>query len=985
MKLSVIRFIVFLFFLGVFSISCTSKSSKQNDLSGYVDPFIGTGEHGHTYPGATMPFGMVHLSPDTRMENWDGCSGYHYSDRTILGFSHIHLSGTGSPEFCDILFMPTNGKLQLLPGEEEDSETGYRSCFKHENEEAEPGYYKVKLDDYAITAELTVTPRTGMHAYTFPESTESNIIIDLKHRGEVIHSGIQIVNDSVIVGSRRSKGWCADQYVYFYAKFSKPFLKSGIALDDQILEGIKEAEGKNVKAFVRFDTRDKEQVFIKVGISAVSIDGARLNLETENQGWDFQSVRETARADWNKQFAKIEVEGGTESDKTIFYTSMYHASLAPNLFMDVDGKFRGVDKKVHQSDEFVNHTIYSLWDVFRTQLPLFTIIEPSRTNEIIRGALKMYQLGGHLPRWEINGHLSNNMIGFHSLPMILDAYNKGINSYDLDLAYEAMKNEMEEIPYFNDLGFIPADIEGRGGSVALMMEYAYNAWCLSEMAGIMGKHEDQILYQQRARFYKNVFDSSRGFMRPKNTDYSWVEPFDPAEPSGHYVEGNAFQYSAFIPHDVNEFIRLLGGDKACNDWLDTLFTHTSEYDKNVVDASGLIGQYAHGNEPSHQIAYMYNYTGEAPKTQKYVREILSSLYSEHPEGLSGNEDCGQMSAWYIMSAMGFYPVCPGDARYNIGSPLFDKVSINLENGKSFQIRTKKGSPENIYIQSATLNGKPYTKSWFHHKEILEGGEFVFEMGNKPNYKWGVFAADRPTTKDLPDAVSVPSYKMAENYFFDRATISLSCETDRAEIYYTTDGSEPNENGIQYNGPFTVDETTNLKFYATIEGMHPSTTVNTTLEKLSGIEVVKFKNYNGLNLSPGLNYKYYEEDVLAVDELDDFQPQKTGVCPNFSIAERDNDGLFAFAYEGYIKIPRDGVYTFFLSSNDGAVLYLNGERFIDKDGPGTATPLSRMVKLKTGTYKIGEKYFQMGGGFSNEISWKGPGISKAVIPGSVLFH
>jgi hypothetical protein len=505
------------------------------------------------------------------------------------------------------------------------------------------------------------------------------------------------------------------------------------------------------------------------------------------------------------------------------------------------------------------------------------------------------------------------------------------------------------------------------------------------MARILDKKDDYLLYQQRAQFYKNMYDSESGFMRPKNRDYSWVNPFDPAEPSGHYVEGNSFQYSAFVPHDVNGLINLMGGDKTFTIWLDTLFTHTSEFDKNVVDASGLIGQYAHGNEPSHQIAYLYNYTGAAPKTQKFVSEILNTLYDDTPEGLSGNEDCGQMSAWYIMSAMGFYPSLPGEPIYTIGSPIFDKVTINLENGKKFVVRAKNALKKNVYIQSATLNGKPYTKSWFNHQEILDGGEFVFEMGENPNYDWGTSKEDRPATKELVKTVTMPYYKIKENYFFEKATVSLGCETDNAIIFYTTDGSEPTINSTRYSEPFVINKTTEIKFFANANGLPSSTVVSVKIEKLGKVEVADFKDYLGTNLKPGLQYKYYEENVLYVDELDKFKPKKRGITPNFSIAERENDGLFGFSYSGYIKIPRDGVYTFYLSTNDGGVFYLDGKRFLDKDGPGTASPLSRMISLKAGIYKIGEKYFQMGGGFSNIVSWKGPGISKQVIPESVLFH
>ena len=682
-------------FISIITISCSNPDSSIEDYTIYVDPFIGTGEHGHTYPGATMPFGMVQLSPDTRGPNWDGSSGYHYSDKTIMGFSHTHLSGTGSPEFCDVLFIPTVGNVQVVVGDEENTSTGYRSKFSHENEEASAGYYKVLLDDYNVTAEVTSTMRSGFHKYTFPKSENSNIIIDLKHREKIIEANIQIVNDSTITGLTRSTGWAADQHIYFYAKFSKPFRKFGIAVNDKLVDKITQAEGKNIKAYVTFNTNKDEQILVKVGISAVSVEGARKNLEAENSGWNFSEIKNRAKEVWNKHLSKIEVEGGSEKQRTIFYTSMYHSALAPNLFMDVDGSFRGVDKKVHKAKDFTNYTVYSLWDVFRTQLPLYTILSPSKMNDWIKTAIEMYRISGRLPRWEIQGHLSGNMIGNHSLPLILDAYTKGIRDYDVELAYEGMKKQMEDIPYYNNLGFIPADIERTGGSVAIVMEYAYNDWCLAEMAKILGKDEDYLLYQQRAQFYKNMFDASTRFMRPKNRDCSWVKPFDTAEPSGHYVEGNAFQYSAFVPQDVNGLINLMGGDKKFVAWLDTLFTHQSEFDRNVVDAGGLIGQYAHGNEPSHQIAYMYNYAGAAPKTQKYVREILNTLYDDTPEGLSGNEDCGQISGWYIMSAMGFYPVLPGEPMYVIGTPIFDKVTINLENGKEFIIKANDVSDKNI--------------------------------------------------------------------------------------------------------------------------------------------------------------------------------------------------------------------------------------------------------------------------------------------------
>ena len=963
----------------------SQNNSQTRDLTRFVNPFIGTGDHGHTYPGAVLPHGMVQLSPDTRMENWDGSSGYHYSDETILGFSHTHLSGTGEPEFCDILFMPTVGEVKLFSGDENKPGSGYRSSFTHQNEEASTGFYKVLLDDYQVTAELTATERTGFHRYTFPESQNSNIIIDLKHRGHIVNSNLQIVNDSTISGFTITTKWAVDKQVYFYARFSKPFRKSGIAVNDSLAGKITNAEGKNIKGFFTFSTNATEQILMKIGISAVSTEGARKNLEAENSGWDFSQIKNEAKNKWNRYLSRIEVEGGTEKQRRIFYTSLYHVALAPNLFMDIDGQFRGADHKVHQADGFTNYTIFSLWDVFRTQMPLLTIIEPGRMNDYMQTFAAMYRFGGSLPVWEIQGTLSGNMIGKHSLPLILDAYNKGIRNFDFELAYKGMKEAMEHLGYYNNLGFIPADIEGTGGSVAKVMEYSFNEWCLAQMAKNLNKQDDYLLYQQRAQFYRNMFDHSTGFMRPKNSDYTWVKPFDPAEPSGHFVEGNSFQYSAFVPHDVNGLINMQGGDAKFVQWLDTLFTRKSRFDKNVVDASGLIGQYAHGNEPSHEIAYLYNYAGAAPKTQKYASEILSSLYDDAPAGLSGNEDCGQISAWYVMSAMGFYSVLPGEPSYSIGSPIFDKVILNLENGKRFTICANHAGAKNCYIQSATLNGKPYSKAWFIHRQILDGGEFVFEMGEKPNYSWGTSKADRPFTQKLVAAVSMPWYKIKENYFFDKATISLGSDTEGTAIYYTVDGSEPTTQSARYSKPFELENTSEIKFFAKKSGLLTSTIVSAKIEKLAKIELTRFKNYEGELLKPGLSYSYFEDHVMYVDELEKLKPKKIGITPDFNIEERENDGLFAFTYSGYIKIPRDGVYTFYLSTNDGGVLYMDGKRFIDADGPRTATPSSRTVSLKAGTYEIGEKYFQMGGGFSNVVSWKGPGITKEVIPSNALFH
>ncbi len=973
------------FFLAYLLSGVIALNANAEDYVQMVDPFIGTGGHGHTYPGATTPFGMVQLSPDTRGENWDGSSGYHYSDGTIMGFSHTHLSGTGSPEFCDVLFMPTVGDVQLFVGDEKNSKSGYRSAFRHENETASPGYYRVLLDDDNIIAELTATSRSGFHRYTFPESEHSNIIIDLKHRDKVIESGIQIVSDTEISGFRRSTGWASDQYVYFCARFSKPFREFGIAINDTLVDKINQAEGKNIKAFVRWQTEANEQILVKVGISAVSIDGARKNLEAENKGWDFEGIKVQAQNTWNRDLSKIEIKGGTKKERRIFYTALYHTALAPTIFMDVDGRYRGVDHKVHQAEGFANYTIFSLWDVFRAQMPLLTVLGPSRMKDFIKTFLAMYRLAGRLPRWEIAGNLSGVMIGFHALPVILDAYNKGIRDFDANLAFKGMKQAVADIEYYNNLGYIPADIEGRGGSVSMVVEYAYNDWCVAEMAMNLNRHDDYLLYQQRAQFYRNVFDSTTGFMRPRNFDHSWMAPFDPAENSGHYVEGNSFQYSAFVPHDVQGLIDLIGNDHKFVAWLDTLFAHHSQYDKNVVDASGLIGQYAHGNEPSQQIAYMYNYAGATPKAQKYVRRILAELYDDQPDGLSGNEDCGQISAWYVLSAMGFYPVNPGEPIYAIGSPIFDSVTIHLENRKEFVIRANNVSAKNQYIQSATLNGKLYTKSWFRHQHILDGSEFIFEMGAMPNSQWGAAKSNRPPVHTFILATAIPYYTVRENYFFDKVTVSLRCDTPGAQIHYTLDGSEPAQKSMLYTAPFELQKTTKIRMIAYKDGLLPSGVTTRIVKKMKSFEYANFKNYQGNEFKPGLQFEYFEVNVLSVKELDQHMPKATGIISNFNITEQPHNEAFAYIYRGAIKIPRDGVYTFYVESNDGSILYMDGREFINIDGPHTAFPVSKTIGLKAGMYRIEQKYFQMGGGLFNRVSWKGPGIAKQEIPASALFH
>jgi predicted alpha-1,2-mannosidase len=791
-------------------------AAAQQKLTRYVDPFVGTGGHGHTFPGATMPFGGVQLSPDTRLTGWDGCSGYHYSDRIIYGFSHTHLSGTGVSDYGDILLVPTVGPVFLNALNGDRTDKGYASRFSHRSETASPGYYAVRLDDEGIGVELTTTSRAGLHKYTYPASEKANIILDLAHRDRVLDSALRVVGDRRIEGYRRSEAWARDQVVYFVAEFSKPFTSSGIAQGESLTEGLKEARGENIKAYFSFRTRQGEAVLVRVGISAVDIEGARRNLAAEIGHWDFERVRREAAQAWEKELGKIEVAGGTEAQLKNFYTAMYHSMIAPNLFMDADNRYRGRDLKTHTARRFTNYTVFSLWDTFRAAHPLYTIIDQRRTRDFVNTFLAQYEQGGRLPVWELAGNETECMIGYHAVSVIADAALKGIEGFDKEKALAAMKHsaglEHFGLAAYKRRGYIGMDDEPE--SVSKTLEYAYDDWCIAQMARLLGREEDYRLFAKRAQFYKNVFDAETGYMRPKK-NAGWVAPFDPREVTFNFTEANSWQYSFFVPHDVSGLILLLGGRERFADKLDALFSAESQtLGRQQADITGLIGQYAHGNEPSHHMAYLYDYAGQPWKTQGRVRQIMDEFYRPTPDGLIGNEDCGQMSAWYVLSAAGFYPVTPGAPLYAIGSPLFPEVRFRLENGNTFRIRTLNNAPRNVYIQSATLNGRPLTKSYLRHEEIMRGGELVFRMGARPNRVWGAADVDAPVSSiEGPELLPAPVINAAKNTFKGRMQVSLKSASAAARLYYTTDGGEPDSDSTRYAAPFYVERSTTVKAVA----------------------------------------------------------------------------------------------------------------------------------------------------------------------------
>lgn len=720
-----------------------------------VRPMIGSAANGHTYPGAVYPFGLVQLSPDTGTTGWDHSSGYKYTDQTIMGFSHTHLSGTGAQDLGDILLQPTTGTLQLEAGDPAKPHSGYRSQFSHENETTSPGYYKVLLSDYGVTAELSATAHAGFHKYTFPASDQAHIVIDLTHgiHNKTTDAVLTREDESTLSGYRRSSGWAKDKTFYFVAKFSRPFDSYGFA-DGVVASTQKPVHGPGAKAFVNYKTKAGESILIKVGISPTSIEEARKNLEAEIPQWDFTGTVAATRAAWNKSLSVIDIETPDPAIRQTFYTALYHSMLAPHLYNNADGSYYGADGKAHAAD-FNYYSTFSIWDQFRTWHPLMTIIEPGRINDFMKTMLVYYQqLDQHaLPVWPLCSNETWCMIGYNSVPVIADAYAKGFHDFDAEKMYAAMRdtamNNRNGQDEFHQLGYITADGIGSNhhASVSRALEYSYDDWCIAQMAKALGKKDDEKLFLKYAANYRNVFDPETKLMRAKVSGGSFITPFDPLDCNQNYTEADAWQYAFYVPHDPQGLINLMGGDASFIAKLDQLFTEDSTIHHGVVDISGLIGQYSQGDEQCHHVAYLYNYAGVPYKSQARIRQVMTTLYTNQPDGICGNDDCGQMSAWYVFSAMGFISVNPADGNYVIGSPIVDKAVIHLDSkyypGGTFTITAKDNSKENIYIQSATLNGQPLTRTFFIHAELVKGGELVLQMGPKPNTSWGQDKASRP--------------------------------------------------------------------------------------------------------------------------------------------------------------------------------------------------------------------------------------------------
>ena len=742
----------------------------SQDLTKYVNPFVGTSKMGHVFPGATVPFGMVQLSPQTNFEvmhqedgsynkkTYEYCAGYQYRDTTIIGFSHTNFSGTGHSDLGDLLVMPTIGELVLEPLKRDSGEKGFYSFFSHDQEEASPGYYKVKLKSYDITAEHTTTERVGFHQYTFPKSKDAHIILDMvynvyHHDNKNVWTFIRVENDSLITGYRQTKGWARTRTVYFAMSFSKPFKSYGHEKYDSIVydgfyrrfdqeENFPEMAGKDIRAYFNFDTEENEKISIRMALSSVSTNGALNNLNTEIPEWDFEKIKQQAKNKWNRELSKIQVEMMDPREKVTFYTALYHTNLSPILYEDVDGKYLGLDQNIHESGGFTNYTIFSLWDTYRALHPLFNITQPERNNDMIKSMLAHHDQSVHhmLPIWSHYGNENWCMIGYHATSVIADAMVKNVGNFNHLRALKACTNTAN-VRYFDGLGdyidykYVPDDKSH--SSVSKTLEYAYNDWCIAQIAAKAENSETTAEYMKRSEYYKNVFDTRSGFMRPKMSDGLFRKNFDPMDTHGQgFIEGNAWNYGLYVPQDLENMVELMGGKKQFRYHLDSLFAMEIA-DKYIdqhedITRDGIIGNYVHGNEPGHHIPYLYNWTDKPYKTQERVRTILKAMYGPSEDGLCGNDDAGQMSAWYVFSSLGFYPVTPGSEYYAVGSPLVKSAQIQLPNGKKLDITVENQSPQNIYVQEITLNGKVIQHYQLKHSELINGGTLVYYMERTPN-------------------------------------------------------------------------------------------------------------------------------------------------------------------------------------------------------------------------------------------------------------
>ena len=974
------------FFNALVAFVCISFNViAQNNPADYVNVFIGTDKDGNTFPGASMPFGMVQLSPDAGSNELFSPSGYPYKADTIYGFSHTHTSGTALADLMDISFLPT--VKPIIPSSNNTYYNFMRphySAFSHKSESAKPGFYSVTLQSHDIKVSLTSSRRCGFQKYEATNSDSIKVLIDLdffKVDDITTAAHIQIINDTLIVGYRFSDSWMSrGQKVFFATKFSLPIARSlFVDNNNKIVENADSLTSKGIKAALFFALPENKQVLVKTGISSVSIEGAINNLTKELPNWNFNDVAKQAYNEWNKLLNRIQITSDSVSQKTIFYTALYHSLLAPNLHSDVNGMYRGADDIVHEATGFDYYSCFSLWDTYRALHPLLNLIIPEKINaDFILTMLAHFKHTGHLPVWTLWGKENWGMIGNHAIPVIADAYATGIKGFDANIAFNAIKqtalNPARGMEFYRKYGFIPIDKDDQ--SVSKTLEYAYNDWCIASMAKSTGNVADFNTFYRSSQTFVNLFDKKTNFMRPRSSNGDWISNFNPLKYENFYTEANAYQYSSYVPHEVPRLMELMGGSKTLENWLDTLFTNTKG---NLPTESGYIGQYWHANEPSHHMAYLYNFVGKPWKTQKIVHKILTDFYTINPDGISGNDDCGQMSAWYVFSSLGFYPSCPGQNMYLIGAPLFKKAIVNMANGKTLVINKQNASKNNIYVSSLKINGTGYNSTNIPISEVLKGGKWNFKM-----QKSAVNYTSEPTvTQSLGMARVANPYITSIPYTSGQGNITLDCSTPGAKIRYATNAPDSIPVWYNYDGKIKLNSNTNLCIVAVKDNHMPSDTVCRIIESLS---LNKAMSPLG-SLIPGLKYSYYENEISCkMPDFKNLRPLENGTEVNFNIDSiKHRNEHWQMCFDGYIKVDTTNVYLFELASDDGAILYINDKPLINNDGCHGSLSKNYAASLEKGFHKIKVEYYNGRYGANLSIFWSSNGMQPEKIPDHLLFQ
>jgi len=913
-----------------------------------VDPFVGTGFHGHTFPGATAPMGMVQLSPETRWEGWDACAGYHYDDDSLYGFAHTHLSGTGCSDLGDVIFLPTIDSERYT--EHIDEERLPKVGFSHDREEAHAGYYSVELEN-GTKAELTASSLMGVHRYTYPKGAEeASLLIDLVNiKGdEIVESGLELTSESTLRGYTITNGWVPRQHVYFAAHLSRPIREAKLFLNGEVVDG-QIAKGDSIRGILSLDAGAEGIVEIFVGLSQTSMQAAEANLNAElsRRGTTFDQVQADTEKQWSALLSKVKVKEGKKEDLTCLYTALYHSLVAPNRISDADGSYRGMDDEIHRASG-MSYSTLSLWDTFRAEHPLLALLYPEVVPDLCRSMMQVYREGGELPIWPLYSGETRTMIGYHAVSVLADAYLSGqLGDLDplevLEAMIKSSNINKKGSDAYTRLGFIPANTHNE--SVSCTLEYAYDDWCIARMAQALGETEIADTYYRRAHNYIHLFDGSTKFFRGRHEDGSWGDDFDPYEVSKDYTEANGWQYRFAPMHDVEGMIALHGGTNEMLDALDNLFSDTTPAG-DLQDITGLIGQYAHGNEPSHHLAFLYNYLGRPSRTQELTRQILDELYDDTPEGISGNEDCGQMSAWYLFTALGLYPVTPASGELQITTPRFREVTLTLPKGQ-LTITTDKDPAEYPYIRSISLNGKEVHRLFVTTVELAGGGTLAYTLSDKPVDDFVV--EERPYSMTRKDFVS-PVYSSDDiTLFHDQVSVSLASATPGTRIYYTIDEGEKEE----YTGtPITLTRNATLRANAEKDGLDPSptTTLIATKAEYAQAQVVSaVANCASWTLHAGA--------VEGTDQIATLPIIQRGVCEQPSIEMRDREDLFALTFTGFIQIPETDVYEFRLTSDDGSVLRIHDRPIVLNDGSHAFVSATGKIALSRGLHPFTLLYWQ----------------------------